>query len=216
MDMLHGDNKIFFTFYFLLFVFCFSCKNEKNRIIEMSKQYEEVSKRNSGTEYLLVLQGANDSLNYWIKNKIYNSYQLDSLICFNRSNDKLVGALLSEDGIKLFYGVKIKGLWYFFSGAYIVLLQEFYKNEKWPLSQSKLHEIAMEEVFSGYLIKDTWGNWQINDKFFNRFDEMFNDTREFEEKYHNKKFNSNEEFMDWYVKTLVEVNWSTRDTTNKK
>jgi len=132
----------------------------------MSTQYKEISKGNSGVEYLLVLQEANDSLNFWIKNKIHNPYQLDSLICFNRNNDKLVGALLSEDGIKFFYGVKIKNRWYFFDGATIVLLKEFYPNDAWPLSYNKLHEIAMKEVFSGYLIKDEKGNWVINDKFF--------------------------------------------------
>ena len=158
--------RLFFIFCFLFFIFCFSCKNENNKIIAMSTQYKEISKGNSGVEYLLVLQEANDSLNFWIKNKIHNPYQLDSLICFNRNNDKLVGALLSEDGIKFFYGVKIKNRWYFFDGATIVLLKEFYPNDAWPLSYNKLHEIAMKEVFSGYLIKDEKGNWVINDKFF--------------------------------------------------
>ncbi|WP_125869951.1 hypothetical protein [Williamwhitmania taraxaci] len=126
---------------------------------------------------------ANDTLKSWKTNNLQdyeflNLYacRIDSLMCFNSSNNKLIGAILVSnefsytnfsDGITIFNGVRIKKNWYFFTGASIVLPREYYEKDiHTPLSFEKLHEIAMKEVFSGYLKKNLQGKWEVNEDFF--------------------------------------------------
>jgi hypothetical protein len=137
----------------------------------------------------------NDSIKSWIKNKLGNysywnsliKYQLDSVLCVNRDKNKIVTAILLQyvgrlgvqDDIYFFYGAKIKEKWYYFEGADITLPREFYQTDTHtPLSFAKLHEIAMQEVFSGYLVQKKrdagwWKNtfapqyeYEINERFF--------------------------------------------------
>ena len=101
-------------------------------------------------------------------------YKLDSLICFNNSNTKLIGSLqqfsgsmnkkLFSSGIHYFFGEKINNEWYYWTGAYIVIPREMFEGHdpKKSLSYDQLHKTAMREVFSGYLTKDG----QINKKWF--------------------------------------------------
>lgn len=77
------------------------------------------------------------------------------------------------DGIHLLYGVKIKELWFFFRGPYIFIPREMYVSKdkvNEPLPFAKLHEIAMKEVFGGYLVKNARGKWEINESFFHEFE----------------------------------------------
>jgi hypothetical protein len=74
------------------------------------------------------------------------------------------------DGIHFLYGAKIKEKWYFFKGAYIFLPRKMYasKNkEHEPLSFIKLHELAIKNIYNGYLKKDAKGQWIIDDDYFN-------------------------------------------------
>src|SRR5690606_20252584 len=74
------------------------------------------------------------------------------------------------------YGVNINGKWYFFKGPFIVLFRENYqKDVHTSLSFEKLHEIAMENVFRGYLKKKDKGffgnifgktEWEVNENWF--------------------------------------------------
>ena len=175
------------TIIILVFIFLqvIACKNNsKYELLEKSKQYIEFSRRYIGVDvYDTVSKDVDDSTTSWAKNNIKywegeiidSTFQVDTLKCFNAQKDKVVTAILAKsmtsdavmDGIHFFYGVKIKNRWYFFEGATIFLPREMYeKNISVPLSFEKLHEIAMKEIFSGYLIKDEKGNWIINDKFF--------------------------------------------------
>jgi hypothetical protein len=190
MDMSNQENnlkKLFFAFCFLLFVFCFSCNNDKQKESDKTLIYKQYSSLSIGGNYSSIFSLANDSINSWRKNNLadyaylnlYNC-QLDSLLCFNKQANKIVSTILVQDNTSInnagsdamcfLYGAKIKKQWYFFTGATIVLPRKMYeKNVSKPLSFKKLHEIAMKEVFNGYLIKNAQGQWEINEHFFDRF-----------------------------------------------
>ena len=167
----------------LVFVICtcITCTNDKKYIKE-TRQINLFLEKNFGRITIdSIYECATDSIKLWQANNLQGwenegkngEGKLDSLICLNKTADRMVSAVLGRafvgtmDGLSFFYGVKIKERWYFFSGATIFLPREMYeKNISVPLSFEKLHEIAMKEVFSGYLIKDDKGNWIINNKFF--------------------------------------------------
>ena len=135
-------------------------------------------------------QNWNDTLSNWNKNNLFggsvackSSFQLDSLLCFNKNRNRVVSTILyggcrtdQSDLIQTCYGAKIKNKWYFFGGASYTLLRDYYGSDiNTPLSFEKMHEIALEEIYSGYLIKKDkgfWGNifgkteWEINEAFF--------------------------------------------------
>lgn len=175
-DMSHRDNRIWL---FILFIcLLFSCKNEKNKeIVAQTALFHEYSKDLAGSEYKIVYKSASDSLQSWKSNLLsaykycrINTCLIDSLICFNKQADKCIMALCKQstyyknqdaDGITFLYGVKVNSKWYFFSGPYIVLPRENYqKDVNTPLSFTKLHEIAMQEIFHGYLKKKDLGFWR--------------------------------------------------------
>lgn len=108
----------------------------------------------------------------------FSNWKLNNLLCFNKKKEKCVMAIMNQDSkllsnsLNIFYGVKIKNKWYFFYGP--TIYPDPY-NEHGVFSFEKLHEIAMKEVFSGYLKKKDrgfWNNmfgkteWEINDDFF--------------------------------------------------
>jgi len=69
--------------------------------------------------------------------------------------------------------LKFKDNGFFFSGGFICIPREYYVSKdkvNEPLSFTKLHEIAMKEVFGGYLKQSNKGKWEINDAFFHEFD----------------------------------------------
>jgi hypothetical protein len=186
--MLHLDKL---KFYFLILIFSiYSCDYKRN---EREKKEKLIYGTSLGImkkkEYDNVLYKAKDSLNFWIKNGLhfYDKYQkIDSLICFNKNKNRCVMALLDSspegiyDGIHYFYGAKFNNKWYFFGGATIYLPREFYQKDiHQPLSFEKIHEIALDEVYSGYLKKKDkgfWANlfgkteWELNDDFFGELD----------------------------------------------
>lgn len=165
----------------LFFSFLFSCKKKK---IELEKISREIMQ----DEYTIVYSKAIDSVLIWSKlelpayDEFTRGFFLDSIICFNTKKDKAVMALsyqleapYKHDGMEFFYGAKIKDTWYFFTGAAIHLPREIYqKDVTKPLSFEKLHEIALKEVFSGYLKKKkTWkfwkpAEWEVNERFFDQ------------------------------------------------
>jgi hypothetical protein len=174
---------------FVMFLF-YSCENKK------AMDYESYSKMSVGkSEYNKIYKQASDSIKLWANKDLGNyggfkefnrGYLLDSTICFNKSKNKFVGALLINhkehenatlDDIWFFYGAKVDSIWYFFKGADITLPREMYqKDVTKPLSFEKLHEIALKEVFSGYLkekepIVPFWKFWQkqeyeVNEAWF--------------------------------------------------
>lgn len=171
--------------FFITLIIMWSCQNisEKKERSVSETDYMRVSKSIAKTEYLEVYKQAKDSLTFFANNglKFYktckdNECLVDSLICFNRNNNKMITAILHKntffkdqtaDGVEFYYGVKIKSKWYFFSGPYIPLPRSGYGySNSEPMPFSKLHEIAMNEIFSGYLKKDSSGEFVIEDSFF--------------------------------------------------
>ena len=86
------------------------------------------------------------------------------------------------------------------------LFREYYQKDNYtPLSWEKLNEIAMQEIFSGYLKKDQNGEWQINDGFFDDIVHKNINTTGYDECFECK---TEEE----YVMYMVRKNWRQRDT----
>jgi hypothetical protein len=159
---------------------------------------------------------ASKNLDAYLDCKLYG-WQIDSLICLNSSANKCVASLLMKvdlskstaDGVDFLYGTKIENQWYFFRGPSIHLPREYYqKDTHTPLSFEKLHEIAMKEIFSGYLKKDKASKWEINERFFDQVVPKSNEpvASGFGECFTCK---SQEE----YVMYIVRKNWQYRDTT---
>jgi hypothetical protein len=189
--MLNLESK--YLIVFSLIILLISCEN-KEKI--NSKKYKEVSINQIGEkQYNEIKNQINDSVKNWIKNDIiyYGAFQfentiiVDTLLCLNKTQNKLVSAKLTRhigekdnsDGITFFYGAKINNQWYFFRGAFIVLPREMYqKDVTKPLSFEKLHEIALKEVFRGYLKEKErpfWEFWkpkeyEVNEQFFNQME----------------------------------------------
>lgn len=175
-------------FYFLIIIISsiYSCDYKRNEIVEKEKLYYNTSINIiTKKEYDDVFYKAKDSLKVWAKNDLpfYDNYcKIDSLICFNKSKDRCVTAFLHtspggiSNEIRSFYGAKFNHKWYFFDGAsYMIMRKAYQSDESIPLSFEKLHEIALDEVYSGYLIKKDKGFWnnifgkteyEINDAFF--------------------------------------------------
>ena len=188
----------------------------------MSIEYRNSSEKIVGKEkYGEIFLNANDSIKTWknarlkayIENKNETKTMLDSLLCFNTKGDKFISAMLGQvlieesesDGIYFFYGVKVKEQWYFFDGASVFLPRDYYQKDiHTPLSFEKLHEIAMKEVYGGYL-----NGGKINEHFFERIP--------------NKNMNAPGyggcfecKTEDEYYLHLVKRNWTKRDTSVAK
>lgn len=199
---------------------------KKDALIKRTVLYESFSKRNlSENEYTKIYKSASDSINLWTERdlksyldcKLYD-YRIDSLICVNSDRSKCVMTLLFRvdiessvgDGLDFFYGVKLHEQWYFFRGPSIHLPREYYQKDiHTPLSWEKLHELAMTEIFSGYLRRDAAGQWQINDHFF---DDIIPKNEPVARGY-GECFECNTE--EEYVLYRVRKNWRERDTISQ-
>jgi hypothetical protein len=134
-------------------------------------------------EYWDIYNKINDSINVWKANdlKYYKyfgvskDYMVDSILCVNKSGNKLITSILLkqllkdgvQDDIWYFYGVKIKGNWCFFDGPTMVLLREAYQKDiHQPLSFEKLKQIATFNIYRHYLKKNEQSEWEINERFF--------------------------------------------------
>jgi len=174
----HVKQLFLFAFYCFVILSCNGRKEEKELYLAMSFSENLVGKQ----AYNLIYKQASDSINSWINGDLKTweyeelevSIKIDSILCINKSQDKLVTALLAKtldknyyvDGVHFFYGVKIEEKWYFFKGPYMVIPRDK-ENLNTPTSFTKLHEIAMDTVFKGYLKKnEETGEWEINDAFF--------------------------------------------------
>lgn len=198
--MLYRETKIFLLVLSLLLVSCKRELTKEQQAEKAKKEAEETSKKRmlyfsyskkliGEKEYYKIYKEANDTIENWVVNNlkcyIFKPYQLDSLLCFNLKKDKFFGALLIpcyekkcvQDDIKFFYGAKIKAKWYFSRGPTIVLPREYYQDDiHKPLSFEKMKQIAIDEIFSGYLIEipsnDTFkkGTYKITDSEFIRME----------------------------------------------
>lgn len=172
-------NRVSLFYSILIITFFLSCKKEGEELIA-TKLFMDASKNIAKDQYYSVYNMANDSVKIWLDYELpiyigHDPWQIDSLLCFNKSNNRCVMAILVkciqqdcvQDMLRFFHGAKIGGQWYFFLGATVTLPRELYQdNIHTPLSFAKMHEIAIREIFSGYLINDERGGGQINEKFF--------------------------------------------------
>ncbi|KAF2331737.1 hypothetical protein [Flavobacterium ginsenosidimutans] len=168
-------------------------KSEKEREI-----YFNYSKALMGEkEYFKVYNMAKDSVQNWAENKLrysttYKKFMfLDTLICFNKEKNKCLLALgyhnygihssgvhkgeeVTHDIMNQFFGAKFKGKWFFYYGASIYLPRDYYQDDiHKPLNWALMKQIAIEEVFRGYLIEVSSDNsserrkkYKINNKLF--------------------------------------------------
>jgi hypothetical protein len=222
--MSNQGNKTIYCVMFICFLI-FSCtkyqKYNPHEIQEIRSNDITSSQSIIGEEkYWELYNMLNDTVNDWIKNQIdYYKYfdkqrewLLDSILCVNKEGNKLITSILKRsmsnesegDFIDHFYGAKIRDQWYFFGGPTLVLPREYYQKDiHTPLSFEKLKEIATAHIYRGYLKKGKKGQWEINENFFrdiipqDRTKEIYG-------------LKSDEE----YVKYVVGLNWTSRDTTN--
>ena len=183
MVMSNLETRSLIMFFFLCLLL--GCKDKKSKELNQKRiLYKTYSIKQVGDqEYVNVFNAANDSLKNWTNNHlsayaIYeeNGWYLDNLICFNENGDRCVMALSYRlyispdyDGMSQFYGAKIKGQWYFFRGGAFHLSRKAYVSAdsiKYPLNFKILDEIAMKNIFRGYLKKNSKDEWEINDAFF--------------------------------------------------
>lgn len=181
LAMLHLEIKIICLLGVLLML---SCKNEQQELQEKRRLfYDKSMSIIDADEYYRVYNKARDSVNYWIKNNLssyvglkLNTWQIDSLVCFNKDANKCIMTLLMQstffkkaimDDITYLNGVKITNKWYFFSGGTLVLPREYYQKDiHTPLSFEKMKQLAMKEKYNNYLKKDANGAWNVNETFF--------------------------------------------------
>jgi len=183
MDMLRLNKLKYIGFIVLILTIIISCKNILNDSSNLGEEIFKISTSKLGEQrYKQILQMANDSISSWKSNNLggwrgdpkSGEALLDTIFCINNGLNKVVMANLGRvfpidaklDAIGFFYGVKIKEEWYFFGGptAYIPRDEDSLNS---PTSFTKLHEIAMDNIFSGYLKKNKeTGEWEINDAFF--------------------------------------------------
>lgn len=163
-----------------------ACNQKEKENREKRIKALEISKNVIGgeDEYNKLYKQCLDSLNTWCSDKLLGyesvwsdrSYRLDSILCFSSERDRMVTAILVQcnepvcetDAVEYFYGAKIKGQWYFFQGGgtMVILRRNYQSDIHTPVSFEKLHDLAMKNIFRGYLKKNEDGEWEINDAFF--------------------------------------------------
>jgi hypothetical protein len=218
MDMLHQGTKLLVILFFSIIVV--SCnryvKYNAKEIQEIRTKYVEHALSIVGTEeYWEVYNQINDSIKNWRKYglKHYSEdstriqYKVDSLLCFNLQGDKMRTVRMGKsvkkddsvmDAVTDYYGVKIKGEWYFFGGSTMHIPREYYQKDiHTPLSFEKLKQIATSNIYRSYLKKNKKGEWEINERFFEWIIPQ-DGTKEI------YGIKSDEE----YVKFMIELNWS--------
>jgi hypothetical protein len=215
----------------LLFFLLIACSQKEKEIRQRRNKILKISKNVIGGnfEYDRIYKQCSDSLNTWClgKEKGYQSiwsysYRLDSVLCFNSERDRMVTAILIQcdlstcemDNIEYFYGAKIKGQWYFFTGGSVMaVLRENYQSDiHLPLSFQKLHELAMDNMFRGYVKKGKEGTWQINDAFFTSLMENvgwgdFNKQSHRDTVAYGKRFTNRKEYFESIYMGIVKSFW---------
>lgn len=231
--MLKLENRILLHVFLLLVLV--SCDNEKKQI-DRTIEFAKVSKSLIGEkEYSKVYLAINDSINNWALNNLgyyqyfgkSKKYFLDSLLCFNETKNRMIACiemqqLLKEgvaDDIDVLYGEKINNEWFFFTGANIFIPREMIKNHDihTPLSYQQLHQIALKEVYGGYLKKDG----EINEAWFTSHFEgpgwgVFEDQPSQDWLLKGKRFTNKKDFFEFLHLQKARSNWPTLDTIGKK
>ena len=168
----------------------------------IKEQYLNKSQNVVGKEnYFKIYQLLTDSLNSWKINKIgYHKFCgeskncfIDTLMCFNKDGNKFIGAKLMQqllkdgvaDDIDFLLGAKIENKWYFLQGANVFIPREMFKNHpiNLPLSYQQLHEMALQNVYKGYLNADGSINDAMINYYFPKNESDFKTKKEYERYY---------------------------------
>ena len=109
------------------------------------------------------------------------------------------------------YGEKINGLWYFFRGPYVVIPREMVKNQPLnkPLNYAQLHNIALKEVYGGYLT----GDGDINEHWFTaKFESAgwgdFEKQENYDDILKGKRYKTSQEFFEQMHLFVIGNNWN--------
>lgn len=231
MVMLNKEIKIPLL---LLLIFTFTTCNHKKKSSDetglfMDKSISVISKN----EYYKIHKSLEDTLKSWALNGIWGSLdtiknvtKLDTLLCFNEEKNKLIGCVLSRyvnkqvlsttDNLFFVLGFKINDKWYFQIGASVIIPREMFENHpiNQPLSYRQLHEMAMKNIYKGYLNADG----KINENWFKHYFEGpgwgdFNDQESLDWYLKGKRFSNKDDFYKFLYLENVKGNWRKRDTT---
>jgi hypothetical protein len=211
------SNQISKIIVFALSIFiATSCNTQSDTEIAKKVSIEKVGTGIYKTVYRMAL----DSLNSFSSNRLYDfkditqtKWILDSLICFNSSRNKCIMSFHvsygneASNGLNYLYGISIRNKWYFIRGSHIFIQSEMYGfPPNTPLSFEKLHEIAMKQIYKGYLKPKGFlglGGYEINDDFFRDI--------EVRDAY-NYPFTTQESWEESWLR-LMRENWAKKDTT---
>lgn len=173
--MLAKENKIFSKVLSVLFIsLIMSCGPTTEKIDIFANNEFANNKEAYNTIVDSITYYTNSNLKEFSAEYLYN-WQVDSVICINSHNDRLVAVILlsvgvfkdevSDDATKIL-GKKINGNWYFFKGSTLVIPRSNYgKTGSTPLSFHELSQIARKEMLESALIKNDDGEYVVNDKW---------------------------------------------------
>jgi hypothetical protein len=208
----------------ILVLILFSClnRNEEKSIGIIEKSKNVIGDK----EYYAIFTMLADSFNIWVNNKLLNyqaeylyKYKLDSLLCFNSTKNRFISCRhlyvnikeSSSDDLQYVYGEKIENKWYFFKGPSIVIPRSMVKGHdiKKPLEYFQLHEIALNEVYSGYLNE----KGEINEDWFvANFEGSgwgdFNNQAAIDWILQGKRFTNKKDFFEFAHLSVVKSNWN--------
>jgi hypothetical protein len=171
-------SKILVFVTLILFSSCGKSKIEKY-IEQNYNVYTELHKT--------LTDSTNSYLNSHLKSflQLYNNpWQIDSFICVNSKNDKLVATINSSigkckecwsDDVTKILGKKVNNKWYFFvgGGTLVVPRESYGKTPQMPLTLTELSQIAHKEMFGEnclikkdgeYVVNDAW----VDQHFYNK------------------------------------------------
>ncbi len=237
MAMLDLDKKIRHLFiYLFIYLFIIKCADNENKKDYFGKTKEVVST----LEYNRIYNSIKDSLQLFQLSSL-SSYNFlnggywwnDSLMCFNKNGSRLITSVLSSnsnfkeaiaDGIQYFYGEKINNGWYFFKGGLIVIPRNMLKDHpvNKPLNYQQLHQIALKEVYGGYLnadgsINEAWFTSHFEGPGWGNFDNQAYSLKYLGLK-PNEKFTDKRKFFEAIHLQSVKNNWYgvKKDTIKKE
>ncbi|MCC6690388.1 MAG: hypothetical protein IT235_02535 [Bacteroidia bacterium] len=164
-------------FFLLMLYGCYSPKHEQ--VIDAKEIYLTKNYKNYKNIHELlrdsIFSYVDSSLEDFLGEYLWD-WQVDSFICINNENNRLVTTInicsgsckecVSDEIIKLL-GKQLNGKWYFFSGGgTLIVPREYYgKDSMHPLSFHELSQIARKEMFRGALIKNNKGELVVSDEW---------------------------------------------------
>jgi hypothetical protein len=170
-----GRGRKLFCIFFLTGIF-FSCRDGSKKSDYVAYSINLIGKKEYYSIYNKICDTVKLRSRYRIGYYQYlgssKYYAVDSVLCFNKNQDRLISAILMQqklregkgDDIDILLGEKINGDWHFWTGLNIFLPRDKYNKDDLnsPLKFKELHQIALKEIYSNYLLP----NGEINEEWF--------------------------------------------------